>query len=229
MSSTYILTRSEREALYQAVAAVGLMPEEFSLSIGDSGFSIDFAPVDNHKISIICKDNNRDGSINRFNVFIDYSGRIIRRSKVMEFSEVVDVIGGLAEGVRGEIHTPDPWEAASRTRDQLSENLARTDGNTPFSEEEQSIISERMRLLAQEFGEKYSLTETQFRELDKKIEHLVDATYRLHRFDWVSLVIGVLFTHALAIALPADVAQQLIISFGQLASELADPTIRRLP
>jgi hypothetical protein len=109
--------------------------------------------------------------------------------------------------LRDELEEPDLW-ANLGTLPDVAEG-GDSDHNEPFSREEVRVIGERVDRV-RGLLEVASLAPDVLADVNKKLDHLIEATDRLGRFDWRALAVGILFEVALAAAFDPSRARQMM-------------------
>jgi hypothetical protein len=135
--------------------------------------------------------------------------------RVASWGEVTEQAKKWVEGIAREISTPDYWEElrrASRTAQDPNED------NSLFSEGEQHEIVEKLDLLKASARASYGLTDDQMIQLEAKLDYLADATKRVGRLDWKTLVAGTLLTMVSEAVLPPDTTHRI---FAHLLSSVS--------
>jgi hypothetical protein len=102
------------------------------------------------------------------------------------------------------------WAELQRNAQLLGRISGETHGNTKFTSEEQKDIERRLREVEAHVRDTYSLTESDFNLLRKKIDYLVDAAGRLGRIDWLNVCAGAIFGYILSVGLPVESVRPLV-------------------
>lgn len=109
------------------------------------------------------------------------------------------------ENVRREFEAPDLW---AELRNQRELEAAPTPGggedNSPFTEPERELIAQQLGELKELITHTHELQIEQVRELNARIDYLVDASARLGRFDWRQILLSQLVSLVLASVIPQD-------------------------
>ncbi len=200
------LTKKQRNDVFKWLDAAGWSPERFQWDMAEAGedvlaalvyradtdylFAIDpFAPGD---ITV----NYRPGA-----------DAIQTQEDELHWSGVETHLVMWLHALRDELEEPDLWAALD-----VLPNLAEGGDphhNEPFTGEEVRLIGERINRV-RGLLETASLAPDVLADVNKKLDHLVDATKRLGRFDWRALAVGILFEVALAAAFDPARARQMM-------------------
>jgi hypothetical protein len=124
--------------------------------------------------------------------------------EVYSWEAVMSRFSPWVKEVKDDLDTPDLWAELQRNAQMLGRISGETHGNTPFTSEEQKDIEQRLREVEAHVRDTYSLTESDFNLLNKKIDYLVDAAGRLGRTDWFNVCAGAIFGYILAVGLPVE-------------------------
>jgi hypothetical protein len=117
------------------------------------------------------------------------------------------------EEVKQDLETPDLWAGLQREAELLEAGFDEVTENTPFTPDEQNDIARRLQELAEEARDRYSLSEAQMQVIRAGNEYLVKAADRFGRKDWLILFAGVILSHIMQIALPAEGARDMFLGF----------------
>jgi hypothetical protein len=112
--------------------------------------------------------------------------------------------------VRQDINTPDLWAQLQGEAELLGAVSDEAIENTPFTPAEQEDIAGQLRELRAYIGRTYSLSESQTRRLEEKLDYLAAAASRVGRKDWLLMAAGVMLSYVLAAALPPDAASDIL-------------------
>ena len=114
--------------------------------------------------------------------------------------------------VKRDLETPDLWAELQSRAKLLEIDSGDLAGNTPFTLNEQAEIRRRLRQAVSNIEREYSLSATQKRTLNEKLDYLTDAASRLGRVDWREVFIGTAFTFVLSTAFPPDSARHIFFT-----------------
>jgi hypothetical protein len=193
---TMLLRKVRRNQILKAIVSASLNPSEFEFKNSDTEALL------KHRWSksYFVISGNAGHYVGRYVVGdgIDWPYEVYSWEAVMSrFSPWV-------KEVRDDLDTPDLWAELQRDAQLLGSVSGEANENTPFTSEEQKDLEQRLREVEAHVRETYSLTESDFNLLQKKIEYLVGAAGRLGRFDWLNTCAGVIFGYILAVGLPAE-------------------------
>ncbi len=210
------LKKWQRNAVFEAIRAAGLSPEEFDLehsedeSIlrhGPSGASFAFEGV----------------AGNYATRYSAGDAPVEERTGLSQFRMMQQVEFWLG-ALRPDIDTPDLWaqlQSESRLLGAVSDEAVE---NTPLSPSEQEEIAEQLRELTAYVRRVYSLSDLQMRLLEERLDYVAAATSRVGRKDWLLIATGMMLSYVLEAALPPDAARDvlgtLLTSIGHILGQV---------
>jgi hypothetical protein len=184
-----MLSKRERNQLYETIVAEGLDPAEFSLEdkffrvliTHNSGSTFKFSPS---------VGSSRAGS--RFQVTVHVADGIDQT--VME-TNVEDMtrysfLHWLME-IRATAGAPDYWEEMQRSQESVALMRNEGFGNTPFTEDEQRQIAAQF-LEIQIKVNQFQLPREQMSQVEEGLDELEEASHRLGRKDWLIMLMTTL-------------------------------------
>jgi hypothetical protein len=197
-----VLSKFQRNKVFEAIQGAGLSPEEFDWKDGASESTL------------------RHLSSGAYFVFGGGSGRYASRYRAGDFS--IEERTGLSDfglmqqvefwlsSVKLDISTPDLWAQLQGRAELFGSTSAESGENTPFSAAEQAGIAEQLRELKDQVSHTYSLSGPQMRLLEEKLDGLAAAAGRVGRKDWVLMAGGVMLGYVLTAALPPEAAREIL-------------------
>lgn len=218
----YRLLKSQRNDVFHWIREVGLSPSEFkwSASTDSNRFPDNPHSILNHIPSGYFLNFDRSsrgyqihfyGSPGRNELSFSHYGK----ERELWSDEVKESVQEWLNNVKREIELPDLWELAHKEMDIL-DSVGKTSAleNTPFSDDEQILISSRILEIEHFLINSQDLDDKQQQAVKKQLEYLVDSSTRLGRKDWMNIGIGALFSLAMQLYLPAEPSRQLFHMFG---------------
>jgi hypothetical protein len=191
-----LLQKRRTNQIFEAIQSVGLNPQEFEFENRGTETRL------KHKWSksYFVIGGNAGHYVGRYVVgdAIDWP------YEVYSWEPVMSRFSGWVKDVKDDLDTPDLWAELQRDARLLGGVSGEANKNTPFTSEEQKDIEERLREVEAHVRNTYSLTESDFNLLHKKIDYLVDAAGRLNRIDWLNACAGALFGFILSVGLPPE-------------------------
>lgn len=112
--------------------------------------------------------------------------------------------------VEREVEQPDLWGALKRERELIGGAVPSAAENTPFTREERAEIARQFAEVKTYIKQAHALTEGQIRELESRLDYLVDAANRLPRFDWKNALGGAILGLYVEAVLPPEVVRHTI-------------------
>jgi hypothetical protein len=203
-SLTKRLDKLRRNQIIEAIRAANLDPHEFDVEDYEVGVRI------KHKLS--------DSHFYIGGDLPPYVGRhVVGDGLAMPYPEfhswqkLMPRVSSWLQSVKLDLDTPDLWAELQREAELLGAGTDEVTENTPFTPDEQKEIARRLQELAEHARRTYSLSEAQMRDLNAKLDYLVNAAGRLGRIDWRNVFAGVFFGYILAAAVPPDAARDMFL------------------
>jgi hypothetical protein len=124
----------------------------------------------------------------------------------------IQAVNRWLQACKAEVDAPDMWEALQRERDALSRPTTPGAGDDePFTSAEIEEIAGQMAALKEYVREAFELNGEQLREVDAKLDYLVDAARRApSRIDWWNQMVGALVTLTITATVHPGVVQGLL-------------------
>lgn len=198
------LRKPQRNEIFRAVRDAGLSPEEFDWDLGADESTLRHRP---------------SGAYFVFGgVAGDYTSRYVAGdSQVEERTELsqyrlMQQVELWLSAVKQDIDTPDLWGQLQDATELLADVSDEAMANTPFTPAEQEEIAGQLRDLRDYVSRTYSVSESQTRLLEEKLDYLAAATTRVGRKDWVLMAAGVMLGYVLTAALPPEAARDILVT-----------------
>ncbi len=227
-----MLTKLERNKIYDAIAGSGLDPAEFKLTVTSaktvishvSGSTFEFAyKPGNAREAFSSAVRGEIGTVRgRYisieSVVIDGSQEI--RDAAPNISDLMIDIREWADEIRLVLETPDLWAETQRSRD-FAINIQQADaGNTPFTNDERRRIVVELEAIKEQVKEQFDLTSEQIAGIDQWKDEVAEASERIGRKDWRLLAYGTIINLVVTDALPPEVARHILAMFIQVIAHL---------
>ena len=217
------LQKWQKNQIFEAIQAVGLDPREFHLENDDAEVGI------KHKWSASYFTIG-DGPG-------DYGGRYVVGDapawpfEAYTWQSFVTRLSRWLEDVKRDLEMPDLWAELQRDSQLIfgagSDDVSE---NRPFTQAEQNEIAARLQALAEHARRTFSLSATQIRTLDAKLDYLVDAARRLGRKDWINVCAGAMLGYIVTASLPPEIARGMVSAlFRAIAHLYGLPDLPMLP
>jgi hypothetical protein len=217
-----VLSKAQRNALFDAVADCGLPMSDFSyLALPSSKQSatdeawIKHVPSDSRfamfpeRDSSLFKCNSRIGDDPT--VPLDYR---------MNFTEVLAHVRSWGVEVADWINAPDLWELARSGNAFIPGERSPDSENTPFTLDEQAAISAQLREIREAVKKTYELTAEQSKHVDEKFEEAEKASGRMGRKDWGMFfggaILSLILCDAITPAIMGDILMMVQHGVGHL-------------
>jgi hypothetical protein len=224
------LTREQRNVLWSAVTASGLVGSEFSIMRRPNDLADDVSDsIDDIRTGYIIR-HIPSGST--FNIVWHHdSGGILALGQfgddpwvinhTANFEGMVDQARSWAERIPDWMATPDLWKSMPETvaiPGEFSQDL----DNAAFTPAEQEAISARLRGISESIKKVYELTAEQLVEIDKKFEEAEKSSQRMGRKDWGMFFGGIIFSLILTDIITPGVAGHILIMIEHGIGHLFD-------
>ena len=193
--SSMMLTKLERNRIYEAIAQSGLDPAEFKLTVTSAkavifhvpGSTFEFAYMPGKvREAFSTAVRGGIGSINdRYSIkSIVIDGSQETDGAAPDFSHLMIDIREWANEIKEVSDTPDLWAEIQRNRELIT-GIQQTDSdNTLFSEDEQRQISAQLQKIKEQIKEQFELTNEQKEQIDARLDEAEEASKRIGRKDW---------------------------------------------
>jgi hypothetical protein len=197
------LQKWQKNHIFETIQEAGLDPKEFDLQ--DDAVEVRIK----HKWSLSCFIIGGDP--------LRYVGRYVVGDgtdwpfEVYSWQTMISRISSWLEKVKHDLETPDLWAKLQREAEVLGANFDDVAENTPFTPDERKVIVGRLQELAEHARRTYSLSETQMRVLEAKLDYLATAASRLGRIDWRNAFAGAILGFTLTAALPPEAVHNMIL------------------
>jgi hypothetical protein len=201
-----ILTKRDRNQIYETIVTLKLDPAEFDLE-------------DNGKKVVI---THNSGSTFKFDAPTDLitGGTYFFRAMVPNVVDKQAAARGINNLLAGEIYrwldtirltvgTPDYWEEM-RSRRELIANIEQADtDNTPFTENEQRQIVTRLQEIKNQVREQFELTGEQMEHIEEQLDEAAEASKRMGRKDWLIYLLGTVTALIITATVTAGVGEHI--------------------
>jgi hypothetical protein len=124
--------------------------------------------------------------------------------------QILANLGRWADEVNYETNTPDLWAELKRVPEVMAAAQSPEASNASFTPAEQAEVSSRLDEVKQLVRQQFELTDDQLAAVDQKLDELEEASKRLGRKDWATILIGGLVSVGMTDAVPPDVIQTVL-------------------
>ncbi len=206
------LTKPLRNEIFRAIEDAGLPPEDFAYEPGNDESRFRH-PASGANFVV----GGTPGSYT--SQYFAADGPTEDREDLSRFALMRQVKFWLTS-VQMDIETPDLWAQLQRDAELLGAVADDAYENTPFTAAEQEEIAGKLQELTEYVRDTYSLSETQLRLLEERIDYLAAAAGRVSRKDWLLMAVGMIVSYVLPAALPpeaaGDILGTLLTSIGHI-------------
>jgi hypothetical protein len=202
---TYLLKKWQTNPIFKAIQDAGLDPGAFDLENNEREVRI------KHKLSESCFmiSNHTGGKYECKYIVGDAEPWPY---EAYSWQTLIRRISDWLTEVKLDLETPDLWAELQNEVELLQITYDDKIKNTPFTSLEKKEITARLKELAEYAKHNYSLSATQIRHLNIKIDYLIDSTDRFGRKDWLNIFYGTIFSYILSTALPPEFARNLFFT-----------------
>jgi hypothetical protein len=173
-----MLTKLQRNRLYEAIADSGIDPGECTLEVNrkgavikhDSGSTFDFSDSftgEKYK----CTAKVTDGSDKSFSI-------------AHELGILLSAVREWAREIKETTEAVDYWAEMLLNRELIDDIQDRDSGNTPFTLDEQKQIADQFQEIRKQLRQQFELTNEQIEQIDARLDEAVEASTRMGRKDW---------------------------------------------
>lgn len=192
----------QRNLIFEAVRAADLSPEEFEWNLGDKESALRHRMSEAYFVF---------GGVagDYFSRYVTGDDSVEERMGLSQYRLMRQVELWLA-AVKRDIDTPDLWAQLQREAELLGTVSAKPVENTPFTSAEREEIAGQLRELREYVSRTYSLSRSQTRDLEERLDDLAAAASRVGRKDWLLMAAGLMLSYVLGAALPPEAASNIL-------------------
>jgi len=225
------LLRTQKNELLEVVKQYGLRPEEFSIYDNSSGTSLTHKSTGAFfRINFLGDTKYKATRFDLFSTLGDTPNKqtgsslswCVTRTRFARWARGV-------EFAKFDADTPDMWEKLQREQELLDTAQYESLGNSPFTADEQTEISNQLREIKEYVKKTYSLSDEQMASIETRFDDAEEASRRIGRKDWLLLFSGIILTLIVTDLIPPDVAQHILTmvlhGLGHLFGGEAPPQI----
>lgn len=215
------LTKRQQNEFFEAIQNASLAPEEFDLNVGTDESTIRHLPSGAAFVL--------GGVAGRYVVRRVAGDEPVEEREGISWYRVTQQLDLWLMRVKRDVEMPDLWAQLRRRRELLAAISDDAVENRPFTDSEQRQIAEQLQELKEYVGRTYSLSESQMRVLEERLDYLIDAARRAGRRDWLLMVAGVMLSYVLAVELPPEAARAILDTFLKGISRILGREFPELP
>ncbi len=220
------LSKTERNDVFATITDAGLIPSEFTLGVTES--------KDHVLRHVPSRSHFRWGATDSFpgsELMLNIDARIELGERLayhIPEDRWRSLLRSWVAELKQEVDAADLWAALEEHHDEIA---AASDGdeNTPFTAIERAEITKQLADVRTRVRGMPELSEGQKRVLEEHLDYFDEATGRLGRLDWRSLVYGVLLGDIVNAVLPAEVVRSVLMTVLQGVAHLFGHALPPLP
>lgn len=197
------LSKVKRNGIIEAIRKVGLDPKEFNLDEDEDKAWVKHNPS-SARFTI-------SGNPSKYSVTYAAGDWPTLQVEKYTWGSVMSSFDVWLYNLKNDLETPDLWAELQEEAELFVGASDAADDNTPFTQQEKKEISTQLRKLGKQAQATYSLSEVQTRDLNTKIDYLIEASKRLNRIDWRNALVGALMGFVLSTALSPETARHLFL------------------
>lgn len=126
------------------------------------------------------------------------------------WDELMGYIADWAREVAYETETPDLWLEMQQMQEVMAAAQSADASNAPFTPDEQDEIAYTLDEIRHFVLESFDLTAEQFDAVDQRLDDVEEASTRLGRKDWATILIGAMVSTGMTDAVPPGVIQTVL-------------------
>jgi hypothetical protein len=185
---------------------LGLTPIDFELQENDNAFDV----LIKHKYTASWFDTRFERGLGKGSTWSEMLSSGQPPQALLGAARFTSIRRWLSE-VKTDLETPDKWAELQRKTQLLSEASERITENSPFTPGEQTQIADQLRAMVERVERTYSLSPSEVKSWNDRLEYVVEASGRLGRKDWFLLFAGAIFTY-LPVLLPPEAIRDMSLS-----------------
>jgi hypothetical protein len=202
-----LLTKRQRNAIFETLAANGLDPA--SCALQDPASRAATVASLRHEASgssfTLWPDHDQAG---KYGASMSVGSADFGRRSACDWQELMGSLVGWAKEIRYETETPDLWAELQQVPEILAAAQSAEQTNTPFTPDQQADVSRRIDQVKDIVRrENPELTAEQRSAIEETLNEIKEATTRVGRKDWVMLANGALLGLIVNDLVPPHVVQ----------------------
>jgi hypothetical protein len=214
-----ILTRRQRNEIFERIAACGVDPASCELEDTAQGRQEDVLHRSTQSKFSIWHGNDQRPDFYHYSARLIVGGADFYQCMMVEWNTLMDYLEDWTNEVGYEINTPDLWAELRQVPKILKAAQSADASNEPFTLDERAVV---WRLLDQAryaiLREHHELTAEQGSAFEETLDEVKEAVTRVGRKDWVMLANGALLSLVVNDLVPPHVVQS---AFNMLITGIA--------
>jgi hypothetical protein len=199
------LLKTQRNQVFEILVANGWHPSEFSWNLPQYGHSRLIHNQSKWYISLEMYQAPHSGEY----VYYEPGEGSIAGYSSGGWETFLSEIPKWLNYMRREMDAPDLWSVGATPTMLRTDTKLATADNSSFSDQEKRRILQCVGEVREYINANHSLNRDQQRFVEDRLTHLIEASYRLGRKDWVVLALGALTNVVVGLALAPDISREL--------------------
>jgi len=199
-----VLSLRQRNQLFVEIAAAGLDPTEFDSVFEERECAIRHRSSGSHFSFVQARTFLYAYSV------IDGPSTGAGEPTARTWEQLLERISFWAEEIRYVTMTPDLWQELKQARALLPLVASEHASNTPFTADERAEVARQIDQVTVYIRETFELTAVQMTAIERGLGEVKDASNRLGRKDWKSILYGTALSLAITDLVPAHVVQTIL-------------------
>ena len=216
-----MLTKLDRNKIYEAITEGGLNPAEFKLTVTPantvishiSGSTFEFVKEAGGMRAAFSKAVRGEvGTVGDTYysikaIVIDGSQNI--HDAAPDFSHLLIDIREWADEIKLVVETPDYWADTQLSRELINDIQREDTENTPFNEDEQKQIAAQLHEITKQLKEQFELTNEQIERIEEWRHEATETSTRMGRKDWLIYFLGTITALIITATVTAGVGEHI--------------------
>jgi len=207
-----MLTKLERNRIYETIRRSGLDPAEFDLEGAGRNVTITHTSGSTFEInqrSPVTKILQYMGILGRYKTIAAASDDLDELGTADSIDEIITHLSSWLEAILLSVGMPDLWEEMRRGGELITDIQKANSDNTSFTEDEQGKIAAHLQEITKQLKEQFELTSEQAKRIDEWRDEVVEASTRMGRKDWIVYVLGTITALTIAATVPAGLGEHI--------------------
>lgn len=207
-----LLTKLQRNMLYEAIAEIGLDPAQCRLETVEDILAIEHNSGSRFAAVLITPESRfkiraRDPIFRIRATVVDGSDRL--QEVKDDLTELLPLIRTWADEVKQVVETPDYWRDIKRSREFIADTQGKESENTPFTQREQEQIAAQLQAITRLVAEKFELSAEQAEQIEERLDQAAEASKHMGRKDWFIYLLGTITALLITATVTAGVGEHI--------------------
>lgn len=206
-----LLTKLQRNKLYESIVNANLEPAEFDLKNTRKKVTITHSSGSTFKFSRSMVERVEGATAYEYDIKASVTGgRVLYDSGFDIDSLTVVYFPDWLSEIRLTVGVPDYWDELKRGRHMVAE-FQQESVNTPFTQDEQTQISAQLQKITEQLKYQFELTNEQIERVEEWQDEAVEASKHMGRKDWRIYFLGSITALIITATVAAGVGEHIFI------------------